>query len=81
MRRPAELLRSSWTVLLGAAVGALGGGLYAHFVGCRTGTCPLTGDVRTAALFFGLTGAIVGLPGPGRAKGPSERSAGRAADR
>ncbi len=51
-------LRRHWRTLLGGAMGALGGGLYAHFVGCRTGTCALTSNVWTAALFFGITGAI-----------------------
>lgn len=44
--------------VLGGVLGAVGGGLYAHFVGCRTGTCLLTSNVWTAALFFGATGAI-----------------------
>jgi hypothetical protein len=65
--RAARILRANWTVAFGAVLGALGGGLYAHFIGCRTGTCLLTGDVRTASLFFGITGAIVGLPGPRKA--------------
>ena len=57
------LLRRHGRTLLGAALGALGGGLYAHFVGCRTGTCALTSNVWTASLFFGLTGAIALMPG------------------
>lgn len=56
-------LGRNWRTLLGAALGALGGGLYAHFIGCRTGTCALTSNVWTAALFFGLTGAIALTPG------------------
>ena len=56
-------LRRHWRTLLGGAAGALAGGLYAHFVGCRTGTCALTSNVWTAALFFGVTGAIALTPG------------------
>ena len=37
--------------------GALVGFLYAHFVGCRTGSCPLTSNAYTATIY----GAIVGL--------------------
>jgi hypothetical protein len=52
-------------------VGALGGGLYAHFIGCRTGTCALTSNVWTAALFFGITGAIALTPrAPPRERDP-----------
>jgi hypothetical protein len=56
--------RSHWRTVLGAAAGATGGALYAHFVGCHTGTCAITSSVWRAALFFGATGAIVALPGP-----------------
>lgn len=70
----ARLLRANWTVLLGAAVGAIGGGLYAHFIGCKTGTCLITGDVRTASAFFGITGAIVGLPSPRKRERKAEAS-------
>lgn len=58
------LLRRYGRTALGAALGALAGGLYAHFVGCRTGTCALTSSVWRASLFFGLTGAVALLPAP-----------------
>ena len=61
-----DLLRRHWRTALGAAAGAAGGALYAHFVGCRTGTCLITSSVWTAGAFFGLTGALVAMPGPRR---------------
>jgi hypothetical protein len=72
----ARILRRHWRTLLFAALGAIGGGLYAQLVGCRTGTCLITSHVWTAALFFGATGAVVGLPGPERERRPA-RDAGR----
>jgi hypothetical protein len=57
-------LRPHWRTVLGAALGATGGALYAHFIGCQTGTCAITSSVWSAGLFFGITGAIVGMPGP-----------------
>ena len=60
------LLRRHWRTLLGAALGAAAGALYAHFIGCRTGTCALTSNPWTAAAFFGLTGAIALAPGAPR---------------
>ncbi len=59
-------LRSHWRTALGALVGGGGGALYAHFIGCHTGTCLITSSVWTAAVFFGVTGAIVGMPGAKR---------------
>ncbi len=64
-----RLFRRHWTTALGAALGAGGGAAYARFVGCTTGTCPLTSNVWTAALFFGITGALVLAPGPRRTEG------------
>jgi hypothetical protein len=47
---------------LGAALGAAGGALYAHFIGCRTGSCAITSNAFNAALFFGFTGGVVLSP-------------------
>jgi uncharacterized protein DUF6132 len=58
-----RLARSHWRTALGAVLGAGAGAAYASFVGCRTGTCPLTSNVSTAALFFGFAGGLVGWPG------------------
>lgn len=63
-------LRPRWTTLLGAAVGAAGGALYAHYVGCHTGGCAITADPWVAGIFFGLTGAVVGAPGPKKDSAP-----------
>jgi len=48
---------------LAMAIGATLGGLYAHFIGCRTGTCPITSSVPTASLYGALVGLVVGWPG------------------
>jgi len=60
----ATLFRRHWRTALGASAGAAGGALYAHFIGCHTGACLITSSVWTAALFFGVTGALVAAPGP-----------------
>lgn len=51
-------LRAVITGLLGASAAAA----YAHFVGCRTGTCPLTSSVWIASFYGGAVGALVGWP-------------------
>jgi hypothetical protein len=75
MRIPS--LRSHWRTLLGAVIGATGGALYAYLVGCRSGTCLVTSNVWTAALFFGFTGAVVGAPGPREGRTPPASDPGR----
>ncbi len=59
-----ESLAPHWRTVAGAAIGAGGGALYAALVGCHSGTCAITSSAWTAALFFGFTGAVVGMPGP-----------------
>ncbi len=50
--------RTAVVALLGA--GAAAG--YAHFVGCNTGTCPLTSNVWTASVYGAVVGGIAGWP-------------------
>ena len=57
-----RLARSHWRTALGALLGAGGGAAYAHFIGCRSGTCPLTSNVWTAGLYGAFVGAIAGWP-------------------
>lgn len=44
-------------IILGAAVGAaIGFGMY-KFIGCRTGTCPLTANPYIAMILWAIIGA------------------------
>ncbi|MBI5067275.1 MAG: hypothetical protein HZB56_03475 [Deltaproteobacteria bacterium] len=54
--------RSRARALAAAALGAAAGAAYAHFIGCRTGTCPLTSNVWTAGLYGAFVGGIAGWP-------------------
>jgi hypothetical protein len=46
--------------IIGAAVGALAGFLYYRFIGCRTGSCPLTSTLYGAVLYGMLLGSLLG---------------------
>jgi hypothetical protein len=48
------------TYIIGAAVGALIGFLYYRFIGCRTGTCPLTSTLYGSVLYGIVLGSLVG---------------------
>lgn len=54
-----EFFRSRyfWRPFLAVIVGAAGGYLYYHFIGCTTGSCPLTGTPVGSI----LTGSTFGL--------------------
>ncbi|MGZ3998823.1 MAG: hypothetical protein ACXVKM_14215 [Flavisolibacter sp.] len=43
----------------GAIIGMIAGLLYWKYVGCVTGTCPITSSPVNSSLYFGFLGAIV----------------------
>jgi len=57
-----RLSRSPLRAALAATFGAIVGGLYAHFIGCKTGTCPITSSIWSASLYGALVGALAGWP-------------------
>jgi uncharacterized membrane protein YsdA (DUF1294 family) len=72
----ARLSRSHARAAVAAILGGAAGAAYAHFVGCRTGTCPLTSNVWVASMYGGAVGAILGWPSRRRddqERAPAER--------
>ncbi|HEY3355525.1 MAG TPA: hypothetical protein VGQ83_19905 [Polyangia bacterium] len=51
-----------WRTAAGLAAGGTAGALYAVYVGCATGSCPLTSNPVIAALFGAILGATVLAP-------------------
>ena len=47
-------------VVLSVLIGALLGFLYYRFVGCRTGTCPITASPYRSTLYGALVGYLFG---------------------
>lgn len=47
-------------LLLSIAAGALLGFLYGKFIGCRSGTCPLTSNPYTAMIYGAVLGGLFG---------------------
>lgn len=45
--------------LIGIAVGAVGGWLYWHFIGCSSGTCAITSKPLNSTLYGALMGYLV----------------------
>jgi hypothetical protein len=54
--------------LLPLALGAAGGYAYWYFIGCSTGSCPLTSNWHTSTLYGLLVGATFLLPSSKRGK-------------
>ena len=45
--------------IIGIIVGAAGGYAYYHFVGCATGTCPITSKPLNSTLYGALMGGLL----------------------
>lgn len=54
-----NFLKKHGLTLLGVALGALGGYLYWHFVGCASGTCPITASPVNSTLWGAVMGGLV----------------------
>ena len=54
-----KLLKKYWLMLLGIAVGAVGGYLYYIFVGCNSGSCPITSSPTMSVLWGAAMGGLL----------------------
>jgi hypothetical protein len=74
-RLVAWLRNGGWRPLALGAFGALSGGTYAHFIGCRGGSCVLLSSIRSASVAGALFGLILGWPShsPALAPPPEKR--------
>jgi len=60
-----KYVNSSWLkhrffrLVLGIAAGAVVGLVYWKFVGCRSGTCPLTSNPYKTVILFSLMGGLL----------------------
>ncbi len=57
-----RLARSRLRLPLAVAAGAAAGAAYSYFIGCRTGTCPITSNVWISSLYGAFVGGLVGWP-------------------
>lgn len=53
-----NLFNYKWLVA-GLVIGATGGYLYYYFIGCTSGTCPITSRPLNSTLYGALMGALL----------------------
>ncbi|WP_308420576.1 DUF6132 family protein [Dyadobacter endophyticus] len=50
---------SIWYPLAGIAIGSVLGYLYYHFIGCSSGTCPITSNPVNSTLYGAVMGGLL----------------------
>jgi len=51
----------TWRLLIAVLIGALGGYAYYYFIGCNSGTCPITSNPVNTTLYGALMGLLLGF--------------------
>ncbi|MEO9005055.1 MAG: DUF6132 family protein, partial [Ginsengibacter sp.] len=54
-----NFLKKYQLAIIGVFLGAIGGYLYYHFVGCNSGTCAITSRPVNSTLYGALMGGLV----------------------
>ena len=54
-----NFLLKHWLKITGVAVGVLGGYLYYYYVGCVSGTCPITSNPYRMMIYGALIGYLL----------------------
>ena len=53
-------IRKYWPTIIGIIIGAIAGYLYWRYVGCSTGTCPITSSPWNSTLWGAVMGGLLG---------------------
>ncbi|MBL0018556.1 MAG: hypothetical protein IPP17_19495 [Bacteroidetes bacterium] len=53
------MLKRYGLILVGVALGAVGGYLYYHFVGCASGSCAITSSPVNSTLYGAVMGGLL----------------------
>ena len=55
-----KILKSNWMYVLGGLTGAVAGYLYWRFIGCVSGTCPITSSPIISSIYGLMVGVLIG---------------------
>ena len=55
----ANFFKKHFITIIGILIGAVGGYLYYHFVGCNSGTCTITSKPVNSTLYGALLGGLL----------------------
>lgn len=53
-----NFINNNKLTIIGVVIGAIGGYLYYYYVGCASGTCPITSKPLNSTLYGALMGSL-----------------------
>ena len=59
MNKLIDLMKKNWFYIAGAIIGGVGGYLFWRFVGCSSGTCPITSSPVMSTIWGALMGGLL----------------------
>lgn len=59
MKRAGEILKEQVLAIIGIILGAIGGYLYWHYIGCVSGTCPITSSPIMSTIWGALLAGLL----------------------
>lgn len=59
MEKATVYFKRHWLTILGVIIGAGGGFAYWHFIGCSSGSCPITSNPYISMIWGALMGGLL----------------------
>lgn len=59
MEKIISILKRNWTYLAGAVAGGIAGYAYWYFIGCESGTCPITASPTSSIVWGAIMGSLL----------------------
>lgn len=59
MRQVREIIKEQALTIIGSVIGAVGGYLYWHYIGCLSGTCPITSSPVMSTIWGAIIGGLL----------------------
>lgn len=53
-------IKENIIIIIGAIIGCISGYLYWKYVGCASGSCPITSSPIISTLYMGVLGGLIG---------------------
>ncbi|MCE5226509.1 MAG: DUF6132 family protein [Porphyromonadaceae bacterium] len=59
MRQVREIIKEQALTIIGSVIGAVGGYLYWNYIGCLSGTCPITSSPVMSTIWGAIIGGLL----------------------